>query len=923
MSSDLLGTAITGLRVSQGSLSTTGHNIANAGVDGYSRQRLIAGTNPATPQYGQYLGNGANIVSIERQVNDFLVRQLRIDTTLHSGLDVYEQNISQLDSLLSDASTGMSGAFESFFAAMQNGADDPTSIPARQLIISESENLADRFNTIYGRLVAINEGLNSSLETAVAEVNALVKNIAELNSKIADAKGAAKGEPNDLLDQRDQALKELAKYVSYQTYEQGFGELNILIASGQNLVVGSRSREIALVPGEDNPSDQRIVFIDDAGQRPLEDDVLGGEIGGLFRFRDDVLKDTYNELGRIAVVMADTFNRQNATGITLDNDFGGDFFADVNTAEIARARVIASDSNALPDDRILRLNIADVSQLQLSDYRVEMVNNGLYSITRSSDGQEVLRSALPGYYPFSAEFDGLELVFERGSFQGGDQFLLQPVRDGARDFASALTDPSALAFGLPLSTDSSLSNAGSAAISPGQVLSLTDIRGDPLPLFAQAQQMSPPLLVHFISDTVYEILDNSDPGSPVALDPPISNRLYIPGAQNLLFGTDPGETLVQMNGAATGLPVGSAPVIGGGALANAYPAETISFIRASSVAGGSPSTQNVAISANASARTTASLLNNIEGVNANASTYAEISNTQNLTLVSPLQITLNGQDLIEYEFDSGSGTFVVASNVPDPALDEAAFNDYLESQINSNSALRAAGIFATAAVDAATGAEELRLYSRVGDNLDIALIADNTGPDSLSVGDGNNPAVILSGNGVGVSSAIAVGGTIDLQLAEGLALSSTPALSALFGDTAAADFARETFLGIQASIRGNPARGDVFTLDFNLDAASDNRNALALADLEAKKIINKGTTTYTGSYGSLVETIGIETSSTQINRDAAKQVLQQSEDLRNSVSAVNLDEEAADLIRFEQMYSANAQVISVARNLFDTLIGSF
>ncbi len=928
MSSDLLSTAVTGLRVTQSALSTIGHNISNASVEGYSRQVVRAETNPATPQGGFFIGNGAEVASVERQVNEFLTQQLRTDTTLFYELEIFYDNISQLDSLLSDSSTGLSGAFESFFAAMQNGADDPTSIPARQLIISESENLADRFNTVYGRLISINDGVNTSLQSATEEVNALTKSIADLNQKIADAQGAGSATPNDLLDQRDQALKELAKYISFQSYEQGFGEVNILIASGQNLVVGSESREIAVESSAENAGEKQLVFLGEVGSQPLDSTVLGGEIGGLFRFRDEVLDDTYNQVGRIAVVMADTFNQAHHTGIDLENNFGRDFFLDINSREITLDRVVASSDNAPPSDRVLSLNILDSSQLSLSDYRLDMVNDGLYSITRLSDNQEVARDLLPGAFPFSVEFDGMELVFERGSFQSGDSFVLQPVRSGARDFASVLGSPSEIAFGLPLLTDATIGNLGSAQISPGEVLSLTDASGNALPLFATPGQMEPPLLVRFISDTTYEILDNSDPTNPVHLDPPMTNRQYLPGVENILFSNDPGETIVQTTGANIGLPAGSTPVVGGGALSNGYPAETITITRPSDISGGAPVTQNISTSAGASARTTASLLNNVSGVSASASNYAEISNTQSLSNASPLQINLNGEDLIEYEFDAGSGTFVVSSLVPDPSTDEAAFNDYLADRINSNSNLQALGIFAVAGRNAGTGVDEVRLYSSRGDDFEISLEADATGPDTMNVSDGTNPVVALDGNGAGVTSAIAIGGSIDVTLADTLVLtadtSTVPtSVSGLFDDTSAANFAQNTYLGIQASLRGTPRQGDTFTLTFNENAASDNRNALAFVDLEIENTMSNGTASYTESYASLIESIGIETSSANINRNAAEQVLEQSEEQRNSVSGVNLDEEAADLIRFEQMYAANTQVISVARDLFDRLINAF
>jgi len=403
----------------------------------------------------------------------------------------------------------------------------------------------------------------------------------------------------------------------------------------------------------------------------------------------------------------------------------------------------------------------------------------------------------------------------------------------------------------------------------------------------------------------------------------MTNRTYVPGLDNQLFGSDPGETIAFMSGASIGLPTGSTPVIGGGALTNGYPAETLSISRESGITGVGPTVDTVITATDASARTIASQLDNITGVSANASTYAEITATSALTRTSPLQITLNGQDLIEYEFDSGAGAFVVATSVPDPATDEAAFNDYIAARINSDATLQSLGIFAVAAVDATSGVEEIRVYSSQGDDLQFALEADATGPDSINIGDGSNPTVALDGNGAGTTSAIAVGGTLEVTMADGVSMTSTPTVSGLFGDTSSSTFAQSTYLGIQASIRGTPSAGDTFELNFNLDAANDNRNALALVQLDSTATVGNGVATYSESYASVVEIIGINTASSQINRDAADKVLQQSEELRNSVSGVNLDEEAADLIRFEQMYSANAQVISVARDLFDRLINSF
>ncbi len=924
MTSNLLGVSVTGLRVAQSNLNVTGHNISNADVDGYSRQRVVGETNPATLRDGGYIGNGVNVASIDRVVNTFITEQLRVDTSLFNDLEIYNTNIDQLDRLLSDSATGLSGGLETFFAAMQNGADDPTSIPSRQLIISESENLADKFNTIYARLDVINDSVDNFIRSSVSQINSLVNNVAQLNQRISDAVGASGGgQPNDLLDQRDEAIRNLSELVGIQTYEQGFGQVNVVMSNGQNLVVGTDVRTIDIVTSQEDAQKLDVVFENGDNDIIITNLVSGGELGGLLRFQNSILDQTYNELGRIAVVMADSFNDLHSSGVNLDNEFGTNFFYDVNDETISRNRVVGNSENSTPNDRLVSLNIEDSSQITAANYEMNVEAGGLVRITNLDSGEEVSSTVLTGVLPQTIGFDGLELVIEAGTFRAGDSFKLSPTRSGARDFSSEVLNASSIAFGSPLVTDASIGNVGTGNISPGEVLSLEDQNGNPLPLFANAGEMDPPLLVRFTSENTYEILDNSDPGNPIDLVPPMRNQRYVVGADNQLFPTDPGGTQVSSNGDLVGLPAGRSPIIGAGTLTNGYPSEAITITTASTVAGVADTTATVFTSINASARETASLLSNVEGVSATAYTYAEITDTASLTRTSPLQININGEDLVEYEFDSGSGTFVVATNVPDPALDEDAFNIYLADRINENDTLSAVGIFAVAGVDATTSAFELRINSSEGDDLEITLEADVAGPDSINVSDGINPVVTLPGNGAGTTSAIAVGGRLDVRLSDGVSFETFPPNSLLFGDTTASNFSQSTYLGIQASIQGVPQAGDTFTLDFNLDASSDNRNALALADLQQSGTMDGGAASFADAYGALVEDIGIETASSKTNRDASERVLEEITKLRDSVSAVNLDEEAANLIKYEQMFQANAQVISVARDLFDRLINTF
>lgn len=129
-----------------------------------------------------------------------------------------------------------------------------------------------------------------------------------------------------------------------------------------------------------------------------------------------------------------------------------------------------------------------------------------------------------------------------------------------------------------------------------------------------------------------------------------------------------------------------------------------------------------------------------------------------------------------------------------------------------------------------------------------------------------------------------------------------------------------TINGAQVTISGAPAVGDTFTLGDNTGGTGDNRNMLALADSLGKGVIDGGTSSLNSASSSLVGQIGSQTRQIQSSRDAQQIVQKEASDARDSVSGVNLDEEAANLIKYQQAYQAAAQMIAVASSLFDTLL---
>jgi flagellar hook-associated protein 1 FlgK len=130
------------------------------------------------------------------------------------------------------------------------------------------------------------------------------------------------------------------------------------------------------------------------------------------------------------------------------------------------------------------------------------------------------------------------------------------------------------------------------------------------------------------------------------------------------------------------------------------------------------------------------------------------------------------------------------------------------------------------------------------------------------------------------------------------------------------------FNGVETILSGELNSGDVFTVSPNANGVSDNRNALALAGLQSRRMLNNGTASFQNLYSGLVADVGTKTHQSEVTGLAQASMLAQAVQTRESLSGVNLDEEAANVLRFQQAYQAAAQVIAAANSLFQTLINT-
>ena len=472
---DLLNIGLSGLSASKTQLSITGHNISNVNTPGYTRQDAVQATR--TPQFSGagYIGSGTTLTDIRRSYSEFLTNQLRSSTALASDVAAYKSQIDQLDSLLAGSTTGITPSLQSFFAALQTAAEDPANIPARQLVLSEAEGLSRRFNTVYERLNEQNSFLNKQMVAVSDQVNRLATSVASLNNAIAVA--AASGQqPNDLLDARDEAVRQLSTYVGVTVVPQDDSSYNLFIGSGQPLVVGANANRLEVGPGLGDPTRFEVQFVSGSSRQTITTRLSGGELGGLIRYRQEVLDSTFNSLGRLALAVSDQVNDQLGQGLDLKGQVGAALFGDFNDPALAALRVRAfsgNTSNAQP-----LLNIGDTSLLSASDYRLEFDGTS-YTARRISDNAAMsVTENPPGTLSFSdssGRDQGFTLDLGTPAPAAGDIFLLQPTRRGASAIAAVLDQPDQLAFAAPVRAESNLQNRGTGAISQPDLQSVLNL----------------------------------------------------------------------------------------------------------------------------------------------------------------------------------------------------------------------------------------------------------------------------------------------------------------------------------------------------------------------------------------------------------------------------------------------------------------
>jgi flagellar hook-associated protein 1 FlgK len=487
-----INNGLSALTAAQRALQTTSNNIANAGTDGYVRQRVIFAENPSqTVGSGLNIGSGVTVKGVERIYDQFLADELKSATMSEQRAQQFSDLTTRLDKLLANPDTSISQSISRFFDQAEALNRDPTSPVNRQQLLTEGQALVQRFGQMDKQLDQLGNEVDGRLRETIGAINALATSLAQVNDRIS---ASSTNIPNDLLDEQERLLNELAGLIDYTTVRQPNGAVNVLVGNGQPIVLDVSALPLELVQNEFDGSRMELGY----RGKPISGMVSGGAVAGLLTFRNDALDGARRELGQLASGLAEVFNAQHRQGVDLNGTLGEDFF------NAAAPTVSASAGNT--GSGSVSATITDPSAIEARDYVLRFDGSNWALFDAATSAAVPMTGNGTGANPFVA--DGVSITVTAGA-AAGDRFLLSPVGQAAAGLGMQITDPARIAAASPLTSSAALQNEANATISGVTINDVTD------------PSLMDTAIIAFIDPNTYRIRDSGgvDLTGPLAYTP--------------------------------------------------------------------------------------------------------------------------------------------------------------------------------------------------------------------------------------------------------------------------------------------------------------------------------------------------------------------------------------------------------------------
>ena len=381
----LLDIGKSALSVAQQALTVTGHNVANVNTTGYSRQTaVVTARAPINGSSGPgQVGTGVQVVEIRRIVDKFINAELTDSHEVLGELSITRDQLFQIQNMFTDSNNqGIGAQLNEFFSSLQDVAASPSDVTPRSVLLAKSALLTNSINQVAGELSDRRTSVNDQVKQTISEINSLTAQIADLNNTIVSAEITGQN-ANDVRDQRDQAVNELATRIDISVLAGANGALSVFVGRGQVVVENNVSRKLVAVESLDNGGLVNVQY--DTGSTRSTDItslVSGGRIGGLLAIRDTIIPGLQSSFDKLSASLLNEVNQLHRQGYGLDGSTGLDFFSPLT--------VTTHEQSTNQGTAILTAGpITANSLLAMQDYEIRFTSSTAYSIVNATTGAAI------------------------------------------------------------------------------------------------------------------------------------------------------------------------------------------------------------------------------------------------------------------------------------------------------------------------------------------------------------------------------------------------------------------------------------------------------------------------------------------------------------------------------------------------------
>jgi len=406
----------TALLTQRAALEVTGHNIANAETEGYSRQSVSLSPRQSLPLGRVLLGTGVQLDQVQRAYNAFASMNIDRKTSTLGDLSARDEYLGILQSVFNETEDGgLENQLSAFWAGWQDVANNPGGTAERLAVVQHAEELVSLIGARRDQVVSLESEVKSRVTQEVDSVNDMLSQVATLNNEIVgmEAGGAS---ANDLRDQRDLLLHKISESVGVNYFEQPNGQTTVFIA-GRLMVDGGNSYEL------DTDSSGGQLSITWHGSLPTSEDISsqidGGKLGGYLTMLQDTLPGCVTGLDDLASSLVFEVNSVHSQGV------GKTALTSATMTEIADDPTAAMSAAASGLDFHDRIDDSGAASLKVHVYDAggtPLVAGGSTITITAGMTLNQLATAIDGVNGLSASVTNGRLTVSAAAGEGGASF---------------------------------------------------------------------------------------------------------------------------------------------------------------------------------------------------------------------------------------------------------------------------------------------------------------------------------------------------------------------------------------------------------------------------------------------------------------------------------------------------------------------